>query len=93
MRVGMLARGVIVGKLHANFIADALAPEIPVEMIEGHGKLPPDKKMAATSGQGARAVDVTCQVCFGSCSTMPLFCHCGPEVAGREESSAPSPLS
>ena len=24
MRVGMLARGVIVGKLHANFIADAL---------------------------------------------------------------------
>jgi hypothetical protein len=39
MRVGMPARRVIVGQLHANFVADALAPEIPVEMIEGHGKL------------------------------------------------------
>jgi len=37
--VGMLARRVIVGKLHANFVADALAPEIPVEVIVGQGKL------------------------------------------------------
>ena len=39
MRVGMLARRVIVGELHANFVADALAPEIPVEVIVGQGKL------------------------------------------------------
>ena len=44
MRVGMLARRVIVGELHANFVADALAPEIPVEVIEGHGKLPNRQK-------------------------------------------------
>ena len=44
MRVGMLARRVIVGELHANFVADALAPEIPVEVIEGHGKLPNQTK-------------------------------------------------
>ena len=44
MGVRMLARRVIVGELHANFIADALAPEIPVEMIEGHGKLPSRQK-------------------------------------------------
>jgi hypothetical protein len=43
MRVGMLARRVIVGKLHANFIADALAAS--VEVIAGHGKFPSDKKM------------------------------------------------
>jgi hypothetical protein len=35
MRIGMLARRVIVGKLHANFVADALAPEIPVEVMCG----------------------------------------------------------
>jgi len=40
----MLARRVIVGKLHANFVADALAPEIPVEVIMGHAKLPSTKK-------------------------------------------------
>jgi hypothetical protein len=44
MHVGMLARRVIVGKLHANFVADALAPEIPVEVIMGHAKLPSTKK-------------------------------------------------
>src|SRR3954467_12924414 len=44
MRVGMLARRVIVGKLHANFVADALAPEIPVEVILRHAKLPSTQK-------------------------------------------------
>ncbi len=44
MRVGMLARRVIVGELHANFVADALAPEIPVEVIVGHAKLPSTQK-------------------------------------------------
>ena len=39
MRVGMLARRVIVGKLDANFVVDALAPEIPVEVILRHAKL------------------------------------------------------
>ena len=43
-RIGMLARRVIVGKLHANFVADALAPEIPVEVIVGHAKLPKHTK-------------------------------------------------
>ena len=28
MRVGMLARRVMVGELHADFVADALSPEI-----------------------------------------------------------------
>ena len=40
MRVGMLARRVIVGEFHANFVADALAAEIPVEVILRHAKLP-----------------------------------------------------
>ena len=44
MRVGMLARRVIVGKLDANFVADALAPEIPVEVILRHAKLPSRQK-------------------------------------------------
>ena len=52
MRGGMLARRVIVGKLHANFVADALAPEIPVEVIVGHGKFPSRQKMP----QGAAKV-------------------------------------
>ena len=44
MRVGMLARRVIVGEFHANFVADALAPEIPVEVILRHAKLPSRQK-------------------------------------------------
>ena len=44
MRVGMLARRVIVGKLDANFVADALAPETPVEVILRHAKLPSRQK-------------------------------------------------
>ena len=52
MRVGMLARGVIVGKLDANFVAHALAPEIPVEVILRHPKLPSTKKLP----QGAAKV-------------------------------------
>jgi hypothetical protein len=44
MRGGMLARRVIVGKLDANFVADALAPELPVEVIVRHAKLPSAQK-------------------------------------------------
>src|SRR3954471_20706704 len=58
MCVGMLARLLIVGELHADFVAYALAPEIPVEVIVGHAA-PKYKKMTARSGQGARAVDVS----------------------------------
>ena len=52
MRVGMLARRVIVGEFHANFVADALAPEIPVEVLLRHAKLPSRQKMP----QGAAKV-------------------------------------
>ena len=55
MRVAMLARRVIVCELHANFVADALAPESPVEVIKGSASSQTDKKMAARSAQGARA--------------------------------------
>ncbi len=43
MCVGMLARRLIIGELHAHFVAYALAPEIPVEVIVGHAKLPKQK--------------------------------------------------
>ena len=43
MRVGMLARRVIVGEFHANFVADALAALIPVEVILRPAKLQADK--------------------------------------------------
>ena len=39
MLVGMLTRRVIVDEIDANFVADALAPEILVEVVVGHGKL------------------------------------------------------
>jgi hypothetical protein len=55
MRVGMLARRVIVGELHANFVADALAPEIPVE-----GQAPKHtKKWPRGAAKVPEHVDVT----------------------------------
>ena len=57
MLVGMLTRRVIVDEIDANFVADALAPEILVEVVVGARQAP--KKMAARSGQCARAMDVT----------------------------------
>jgi|SRR5829696_9955428 len=39
MLIGMLTRRVIVDEIDANFVADALAPEILVEVVVGHGKL------------------------------------------------------
>ena len=85
MRVGMLARRVIVGEFDANFVADALAPEIPVEVILRHAKLPSRQKWprgaarCPSSGRYlARNAAFYCQARFGSCSTTPLFCDCAP---------------
>ena len=92
MRVCMLARGVILGKFHANFVADALAPEIPVEVILRHAKLPSRQKWPRGAVEGARAVDVSeCRVLASG--TLPdLLDHANPlrlraVTAGRARGS------
>src|SRR3954468_22860715 len=52
LRLGTLARRIIVGELDAIIVADAVGPDIPVEVITRQGK--PSrctKKLAARSGQ------------------------------------------
>jgi hypothetical protein len=78
MCVGMLARRLIVGELHADFVAYALAPEIPVEVIVGHAKLPKQKNdreersRCPSSGRYlARNAAFYRQARFRSCSTTP----------------------
>ena len=51
LRLGTLERGAIVRELDPVVIANTVGPEIPVEIIAGHGKLSGAKKMAAGSDQ------------------------------------------
>jgi hypothetical protein len=55
LRLGTLARRIIVGEIDASIVADAMSPDIPGEVVARHGK--PSrctKKMAARSGQVGR---------------------------------------
>jgi hypothetical protein len=55
LRLGTLARRIIVGEIDASIVADAMSADIPGEVVARHGK--PSrctKKMAARSGQVGR---------------------------------------
>src|SRR3954468_8998806 len=55
LRLGTLARRIIVGELDASIVANAVGPDIPGEVVERHGKFPgARKKWAARSGQVGR---------------------------------------
>ena len=61
LRLGTLARRIIVGELDASIVADKMSPDIPGEVVARHGK--PSrctKKMAARSGQLVGLRDVGC---------------------------------
>ena len=40
LRLGTLARRIIVGELDASIVADAMGADIPGEVVERHGKCP-----------------------------------------------------
>ena len=44
LRLGTLARRIIVGELDASIVADAMGPDIPGEVVERHGKFPGARK-------------------------------------------------